>query len=256
MWYESNIWEAPMPWMSVNKMHQNTFKAFASMSKSDRRQKAEEIIESQSKKISHLDAILLSDMNRLKSTLFIKDQEFKAYETYKSSDKIFSQFDMILVQMAFYFDVVVMPERLGFRHVYKLHDRDTEAFLHFWRVCGHFLGFEDRFNVAALNVNDCRRLCKDLRNQILLPSLLSIDHVSIHMAKSACAGIFDYHVLIYGYFYDMGLELDQLWKAFTWRQKYIFYRSRFWIMYLLSVPILRQIFNAIIFYLVKRYTHQ
>lgn len=94
-----------------------------------------------------------------------------------------SQLDMALTQFGFMGFPVVFPERLG------LSAEGQEDFLHFWRVMGHLLGIQERFNVCRENVEECRQLCKLIVDRVFVPCLKAPPADFQHMSSSLLEGM-------------------------------------------------------------------
>ena len=114
------------------------------------------------------------------------------------SNVAFSQFDMALVQAAFFAIVVLFPEHFGAGAVTR---EDLEDFLHLWRVIGYYLAVEDRFNPVRAKYEDTRELLMEMLEEITVPSLLSTNRTSLHMAKCVTRAYYvDYHLQVYSHF--------------------------------------------------------
>lgn len=63
-----------------------------------------------------------------------------------SSDRVFSQFDMSMVLLAFFGSYVLYPKSYGGRFN---SERDLKAFAHTWRVFGYYCGIEVRRKIST-----------------------------------------------------------------------------------------------------------
>ena len=103
---------------------------------------------------------------------------------------------MALVHMAFYASFVTFPEKYGARFA---SDKNMEAFVHFWRVIGYYMGMDDRFNLAKdWPIAKLRSFLIELGMHLVVPSIICIDHISLTMARAVCqAGNASYPVVVY-----------------------------------------------------------
>ena len=114
------------------------------------------------------------------------------------SDLAFSQFDMAMVQVAFFASLVGFPEHFG---AGSAPQEALEDFLHLWKVIGYYLAVEDRFNPVMAEYEDTRALLMDILEEVIKPSLLSMNQTSLHMAKCVTRTYnTDYHLLVYNHF--------------------------------------------------------
>ncbi|XP_023341836.1 uncharacterized protein LOC111711671 isoform X2 [Eurytemora carolleeae] len=99
----------------------------------------EEIVRSKSEPIVEQDQaeILFADLFQLR--LQSRDT-YPEYEYFVNNKLKFTQFDMVLVQIAFFGGVLLYPEWYGFNGS----DEELRGFLHVWRVFGYYLGITDR----------------------------------------------------------------------------------------------------------------
>ena len=151
-------------------------------------------------------------------------QTFSIYQKYMTSDVIFSQFDMAMVQSAFFASVVVFPEWVAciqwaiyfvFNHE-TLHCRCFGAgscsneyfddFLHMWKVFGYYLGVEDKYNLVRENVHQTRKLLLAIGNEIIIPCVINLNLTSLHMAKCVSKAYnIDYHLLVYSHCFSKSI---------------------------------------------------
>ena len=166
-------------------------------------------------------------------------QHYPIYERYMRSDVAFSQFDMAMVQTAFFASLVGFPNHFGAGSCSR---ESLEDFLHLWRVIGYYLSVEDRFNPVRPRYEDTRALLEEIVEEILKPSLLNLNETSLHMAKcvTQCNNS-DYHLLMYNYFLcHHGVNLEYLWNKFSWSQKFQYYWRKFFMEWIYCLPLVRQ----------------
>ena len=165
------------------------------------------------------DRILMDDIATIKENYQVP-QEFLDYI---NNSTPFSQFDMTLVQAAFFFVLILFPDMVGARND---SDQDLADFTHLWRAIGYYLGVEDGNNPVLSSLEETRALARMYYDRILKPCMLHLDKQSLYMAKTAATikpGL-DYHVIVYTGYRMAGFELEQLWNSFSWIQK-----IRYWV---------------------------
>lgn len=245
-WYRGPApWENASYWNMVNTYHKQAANKLCEMTKEQRSSRAQEVVENlnpdEKMQINDLDKALLNNLRHIRENGI---QTFPVYERYMKSHLLFSQFDMALVQMAFFASIIVFPRQFG---ADGCSDKSITSFLHFWRVMGYYLGVEDRFNVAKGRLEETRNLLRQIGEQLVIPSMLHLNEISVHMAKCVCQGYgVDYPLIVYSHCYAHGLELKQLWAHFTWWQKMTYWWRRFFVEWLYSIPIVRKLLNVII----------
>merc|ERR1711963_289085 len=175
----------------------------------------------------------------------LNSKSFSIYDQYLKSDVIFSQFDMAMVQIAFFASVVVFPQKYGVPESCSIESFDD--FLHMWRVIGYYLGVEDKYNPVRETISETMSLLWDIGHEIILPSLFSLDGTSIHMGKCVTKAFnADYHLSIYITALSHGYEIKHLWYSFGLKQKLIYYWTTFWIEWIYPVSIFRKWINKFI----------
>lgn len=98
---------------------------------------------------------------------------------------IISQKDMVLTQLAFMGLPVFRYKYLGVQGNYEQFD----AFCHLWRVLGHLLGIEDRFNLCAETLEGTISRIEAVTSEILLPALSSAGDDFDKFSRSAFQAI-------------------------------------------------------------------
>ncbi|XP_076268515.1 uncharacterized protein LOC143201385 [Rhynchophorus ferrugineus] len=79
-----------------------------------------------------------------------------------------SQKDMALTQFGFVGYVLLRSEKVGVHNTTK---EDFEGFVHFWRIIGHILGIEDRFNLCSGSVEEATAKCAKMVEKVYLPNI-------------------------------------------------------------------------------------
>lgn len=119
----------------------------------------------------------------------IQDVRTIHYKISKNSSEggagIISQKDMVLTQLAFMGFSLSKARFLGIRGTYEQFD----AFAHLWRVLGHLLGIEERFNLCAETLEGTLSRIEAVTSQIIVPALKNVDSDFYMYSKSAFEGI-------------------------------------------------------------------
>ncbi|OXU29678.1 hypothetical protein TSAR_007864 [Trichomalopsis sarcophagae] len=76
-----------------------------------------------------------------------------------------SQLDMALTQFGFIGFTLISGDTLGVH----MSDEELHGLVHFWRVIGHMLGMDERYNLCNGTVSECRALCRRLLDDVFLP---------------------------------------------------------------------------------------
>ena len=116
--------------------------------------------------LTEQDRILLADIAAIRDNTDIP-QEF--YD-YVNDSQAFSQFDMTLVQGAFFGQYLLYPEHYG-----GSSQDELENFVTFWRTNGYFLGIDDTFNAVCENFAETKVMAEIVMNKILKPCMLHLD---------------------------------------------------------------------------------
>lgn len=159
------------------------------------------------------------------------------YHQYLSSERLFSQMDMCLVQVAFFASFVCHASQYGIsyaseqggsskklpachRFVCKpcaifLYSEDLMALIHFWRVVGWCLGIDDKYNLGSGDsFHELHAFYMEIVDKIIIPSFLTLDQRAIFMGKMVCIGHGqDYHLMVYKQFLgnvNMKSELNRI----------------------------------------------
>jgi hypothetical protein len=96
-----------------------------------------------------------------------------------------SQKDMVLTQIAFMGFALSKARFLGIRGTYEQFD----SFAHLWRVLGHLLGIEERFNVCGETLESTMSRIEAVTSQLIVPALKNVDSDFYAYTKSAFDGI-------------------------------------------------------------------
>ena len=94
---------------------------------------------------------------------------FKSTDAFHGSKAgvFLSQYDMALVQSGFMGMITMYPESFGIeRNLSRLDD-----YVYFWRGIGHLLGISDKNNICNDGYDKAYEICKEIENDIVIPSL-------------------------------------------------------------------------------------
>ncbi|KAI4468970.1 ER-bound oxygenase [Holotrichia oblita] len=81
---------------------------------------------------------------------------------------------------------IIRPECFGLT---ALTDEDYDSLVHFWRVIGHLLGVEDRFNICRDSLSETKAIFHALADIIIRPHMLGRHENTLHMQLAAIRGI-------------------------------------------------------------------
>lgn len=141
-----------------------------------------------------------------------------------------SQYDMSLVQCGFMGAVTMYPEGFGIR----CSEQELGDYIYFWRCIGFLLGIKDEYNMCSGSYKQTMVLCKQIEQQVLLPSM---DSPPLEFHKMATAYFDGLNLFLrvplyslrstFAFVYNgMGLSVPSL----GWRDKlrYWFYKALVW----------------------------
>uniref|UniRef100_A0A182PCJ1 ER-bound oxygenase mpaB/mpaB'/Rubber oxygenase catalytic domain-containing protein n=1 Tax=Anopheles epiroticus TaxID=199890 RepID=A0A182PCJ1_9DIPT len=105
---------------------------------------------------------------------------------------IISQRDMAITQFGFIGYIIISYRKLGIQYDPK----DMEAFVHLWRVIGHLMGIEDRFNACTDRFETTEQRMTVIANEILKPALLNHTAEFVKMGKALIEGLWCFNPFI------------------------------------------------------------
>lgn len=79
-----------------------------------------------------------------------------------------TQLDMAVAQFAFFGLGIIRDEFVGLQDV---SDKDWRGFHHYWRVMGHLLGMEERFNICSPSLETSKQIAELLVKQLIIPEM-------------------------------------------------------------------------------------
>ncbi|XP_033227618.1 uncharacterized protein LOC117179701 [Belonocnema kinseyi] len=112
-----------------------------------------------------------------------------------------TQRDMAITQFGFIGFTLLSAEELGI----KASEEEFDSLVHFWRVIGHMLGMQDKYNLCSGTVAECRTLCRGLLDDIFIPVLEKENKEFEQMA----------HILIEGLWPIIAFLEPKAYLAFT-----------------------------------------
>ncbi|XP_050353217.1 uncharacterized protein LOC126775380 isoform X2 [Nymphalis io] len=122
-----------------------------------------------------------------RSLLTVRNRHVRASLAAKLKGQgIVSQRDLALTQFGFIGLSLLKTDAFGIR---QIEDDDWEAYNHFWRVIGHAIGIEDRYNICRKNVEETRQVCQILLDRVYTPSLENVPEYFEHMARAMLDGM-------------------------------------------------------------------
>lgn len=151
---------------------------------------------------------------------------YEEYDAYISCSQSFSQFDMTLVQAAFFAAILIYPEHYGARSASVL---ELEGFVHVWRVFGYYLGISEANNAASFDLKKTIVVGREVMEKILKPCMLNVNIQSMMMAQKIFSDPLNYYVWVYRNYRMVGFNLQKLWNSFTWKQCYVYYARSFFL---------------------------
>uniref|UniRef100_A0A182JV93 ER-bound oxygenase mpaB/mpaB'/Rubber oxygenase catalytic domain-containing protein n=1 Tax=Anopheles christyi TaxID=43041 RepID=A0A182JV93_9DIPT len=105
---------------------------------------------------------------------------------------IISQRDMAITQFGFVGYIIISHRKLGVQY----DPADMEAFVHLWRVIGHMMGIEDRFNACTDRFETTEQRMSLIANEILKPALLNHTAEFVKMGKALIEGLWCFNPFI------------------------------------------------------------
>ena len=105
-------WEKSSAVQIINGYHSSASNLTSKMSLYEMKDLSETTLEKQIMQLNSLDYILLENLSEIREKHFY-NTEFTIYKKYTSASIIFSQFDMAMVQSAFFGSMLNFPELYG-----------------------------------------------------------------------------------------------------------------------------------------------
>lgn len=97
-----------------------------------------------------------------------------------------SQKDMALTQFGFMGYQLTREKHFG---IHNTSEEEWGAYIHLWRVIGHLLGIEDRFNLCTGTVQEVQAKCEKLIEKVFLPCVKRKDAEFTEMSRYLVNGL-------------------------------------------------------------------
>lgn len=107
----------------------------------------------------------------------------------KKQSGIINQRDMALTQFGFMGFIVLAPHKLGV----QVSNKDMEAFVHFWRVIGHVIGIDEKYNLCTDSYRTTRLRLQLMLEDMYRPYLNDAGNDFRIMAKALLEGLWCYN---------------------------------------------------------------
>ncbi|CAH0402805.1 unnamed protein product [Chilo suppressalis] len=99
---------------------------------------------------------------------------------------VVSQRDVALTQFGFLGFALLKPDKFG---VSQLQEGDWDAYVYFWKVIGHMIGLEDRYNICRNSAEETRQVCQMLLERVYTPCLENVPEYFEHAARVMLDGM-------------------------------------------------------------------
>jgi len=246
-WYTSKPWEegsrAARSFKTVNSMHKHV--ADMVTSAGDSFEDKVHLVFTDSGVDDEQAVIMKEELGRIKQSYQLSSE----YSAYINSGNYFSQFDMTLVQAAFFAAVLIYPNHYGSKFATK---QELEGFVHVWRVFGYYLGLSEENNAAQFDIERTVVVGKEVIELILKPCMLNVSDQSIILAQKIFSNPQNYFVWVYRNYRMVGFNLDKLWKSFNWKQRCLYYWRSIFLDFIYPLPLVRHFMNYCVRWLLTK----
>ncbi|XP_045771228.1 uncharacterized protein LOC123871445 [Maniola jurtina] len=99
---------------------------------------------------------------------------------------IISQRDVALTLFGFIGFAFLKPDKFSIR---QLKEGDWDAYNHCWKVIGHMIGLEDRYNICRDTYEETRQVCQILQDRVFTPCLENVPEYFEHMSRVMLEGV-------------------------------------------------------------------
>ncbi|CAH2259780.1 jg24338 [Pararge aegeria aegeria] len=99
---------------------------------------------------------------------------------------IVSQRDVALTLFGFIGFMFLKPDKFSVRQIKK---GDWDAYNHCWKVIGHMIGLEDRYNICQDTYEETRQVCQILQDRVFTPCLENVPEYFEHMSRVTLEGL-------------------------------------------------------------------
>lgn len=104
-----------------------------------------------------------------------------------------TQLDMALTQFGFMGFAITRTEMVG---VHVTNAEELRNFVHVWRVVGHLMGIEDRFNICRESLEETRAICEELITRVFKPSVEKQEEQFVFMSFRLIKGMWVMHPVL------------------------------------------------------------
>uniref|UniRef100_A0A182WAG4 ER-bound oxygenase mpaB/mpaB'/Rubber oxygenase catalytic domain-containing protein n=1 Tax=Anopheles minimus TaxID=112268 RepID=A0A182WAG4_9DIPT len=129
---------------------------------------------------------------------------------------IISQRDMAITQFGFVGYAIISYRKLGV----QFDPEDMDALVHLWRVIGHMMGIEERFNACTDRFETTEQRMSLIADEILKPALLNHTTEFVKMGKALIEGLWCFNPFIeYDSFLFMTKRLNNIPGYHYWHDE-------------------------------------
>jgi len=132
------------------------------------------------------DKLLTALREDLKSVEADPKNKPKIYTTV-NPDVPLSQYDLAIIQFAFFGFVALFPKVFGIHETRKKHAKGMEGFVHIWALLGSLLGLEDSYNLC-IPYHYCEQTNEKIFQEVFLFSFCMCDNKAVRLWKAMTAG--------------------------------------------------------------------
>ncbi|XP_046964318.1 uncharacterized protein LOC124533189 [Vanessa cardui] len=97
-----------------------------------------------------------------------------------------SQRDVALTLFTLFGFAIVKPDKFSIR---QREEGDWEALIHYWRVIGHMLGLQDRYNICRETYEETRQIFQRIVDKVFTPCLENVPEYFEHLTHVTVDGL-------------------------------------------------------------------
>nr|XP_022909849.1 uncharacterized protein LOC111420980 [Onthophagus taurus] len=110
---------------------------------------------------------------------------FASLKCHKNQIGEIAQYHMALAQFGFMGLIVSKSEKIG---IFP-NQKEMDDFIHFWRVIGHMLGIEEKYNICRETFKETKEICDEIIAEIISPALNEWDESFLKMTRALIEGM-------------------------------------------------------------------
>ncbi|XP_046394372.1 uncharacterized protein LOC124162066 [Ischnura elegans] len=136
-----------------------------------------------------------------------------------------NQLELSITQFGFMGLIVLFPEKFG---AHGASQEDLEAFVHLWRVLGHYLGIKEKYNFCSGDLQETRQRCRLVLDKWMKPIMSEASREWEHMYRCVVKGT-RYYVVCNTYggsllylSWLLGVNTPRLLSASSWFERLLF----------------------------------